>query len=264
MSSLFLIGMGPGDLALFPAKGRQALAACTDVIGYNLYIELLTPLLDGKQRHELPLGAETERARMALNIAAQGRTTALISSGDIGIYAMAAVVFELLDRQLAGKESAPAWLQLHIEIIPGISAMQMAASRVGAPLGHDFCAISLSDLLTPWDTIEARINAAGLGDFVVTFYNPVSRQRDWQLNAAKEILLRYRPTTTPVILGRNLARADESIRVTTLADLDSADVDMLTVVIVGNSTSRQLHIQNRDWVYTPRGYGYTRLLETGS
>ena len=166
---------------------------------------------------------------------------------------MATLVFELLD-----KEPEAGWETIDIEVIPGISAMQAAASKIGAPLGHDFCAISLSDLLTPWETIEARLNAAGQGDFVISFYNPVSIKRDWQLAKAKEILLNYRPANTPVIIGRNLTRAEEKITITTLAELDHTQVDMLTLVMIGNSESRHITVENgeakRDWVYTPRGY----------
>lgn len=215
---------------------------------------MLHDLCTGKQHHDLPLGQEIERARLALNLAASGKVTSLISSGDVGIYAMATLVFELLDRQLQGLENHPEWLDVAIEVIPGISAMQAAASRVGAMLGHDFCTISLSDLLTPWQTIEKRLHSAGQGDFVVSFYNPVSKKRDWQLNTARDILLQYRPAETPVVLGRQLTRAEESIRILTLAELDAKDVDMFTLVSVGNSESRHISYNNQQWVYTPRGY----------
>ena len=254
MSRLFVIGTGPGDAALVAPKALDAIKASRDLVAYGLYLDLLGDVCQGKQHHQLPLGEEIGRARLALDLAASGKATALISSGDIGIYAMATLVFELLDQQLQGKEQHPEWLDVEIEVIPGISAMQAGASRVGALLGHDFCTISLSDLLTPWQTIEKRIHSAGSGDFVVSFYNPVSKKRDWQLNQARDILLQYRPETTPVLLGRQLTREDESIRIITLQQLDAKDVDMFTLVSVGNSESRHIINGEKQWVYTPRGY----------
>jgi precorrin-3B C17-methyltransferase len=162
---------------------------------------------------------------------------------------MAAVVFELLNN-----ENKQSWRDIEIEVVPGVTAMQTLAARVGAPLGHDFCAISLSDLLTSWTVIEKRILAAAQGDFVVSFYNPVSRNRDWQLDRAKEVLLDYRAPSTPVILGRNLTRDNESIVVTHLEKLRSSDVDMLTIVMVGSSTSVAFQHNQKLCVYTPRGY----------
>ncbi|MAR90373.1 MAG: precorrin-3B C(17)-methyltransferase [Pseudomonadales bacterium] len=254
MSKLFVIGTGPGDKDLVAPKAVAAIQSCSDLVAYGLYLDLLGNVCDGKQHHDLPLGEEIKRARLALDLAASGKTTALISSGDIGIYAMATLVFELLDMQLQGKEEHPEWLNVEIEVVPGISAMQAAASRVGAMLGHDFCTISLSDLLTPWQTIEKRLHACGQGDFVVSFYNPRSKKRDWQINAARDILLQYRPDSTPVVLGRQLTREDESITITTLDKLDAKDVDMFTLVSVGNSESRHIANGEKQWVYTPRGY----------
>jgi len=255
MSKLFVIGMGPGDLGLVAPNALTALKASTDLVAYGYYLDLLgDDIIGSKTHHNLPLGEETERARLALDLAAAGKSTALISSGDIGIYAMATLVFELLDRQLQGQDNHPEWLNVDIEVVPGISAMQAGASRVGAMLGHDFCTISLSDLLTPWETIDKRIHAAGVGDFVVSFYNPVSKKRDWQLNHARDVLLQYRPTTTPVMIGRQLTRPDEDIHLTTLAQLDAKDVDMFTMVSVGNSESRHIVNGNKEWIYTPRGY----------
>ena len=254
MSQLFVVGTGPGDKALVAPRALEAINASSDLVAYGLYLDLLGDACAGKTHHDLPLGEEIGRARLALDLAASGKTTALISSGDIGIYAMATLVFELLDQQLQGKENHPGWLDVEIEVIPGISAMQAGASRVGAMLGHDFCTVSLSDLLTPWETIEKRIHSAGAGDFVISFYNPVSRKRDWQLNTARDILLQYRPAETPVLLGRQLTREDESIRIITLAELDAKDVDMFTLVSVGNSESRHIVNGSKAWVYTPRGY----------
>ena len=254
MKKLFILGTGPGDLALLTPKAKQAIAASSDLVAYGLYIDLMGEICAGKTRHDLPLGEEINRARLALDLAAQGKDTALISSGDIGIYAMATLVFELLDRQLQGLEDHSEWLEIDIQVIPGISAMQAGASAVGAMLGHDFCTISLSDLLTPWETIKKRIECAAAGDFVVSFYNPVSKKRDWQLNTARDILLQSRPGNTPVMIGRQLTREDQHIRIIELKDLDAKDVDMFTMVSVGNSESRRIVNGEKEWVYTPRGY----------
>lgn len=254
MSKLFLIGTGPGDIDLVAPKAMAAVQASSDLVAYGLYLDLLGDVCNGKTHHDLPLGKEIDRARLALDLAAQGKATALVSSGDIGIYAMATLVFELLDRQLQGLESHPEWLDVDIEVVPGISAMQAGASKVGAMLGHDFCTISLSDLLTPWETIEKRLHSCGTGDFVVSFYNPRSKKRDWQINTARDILLQYRPANTPVLLGRQLTREDESITMTTLDKLHSDDVDMFTMVTVGNSQSRHIVNGQKEWIYTPRGY----------
>ncbi|WP_082865469.1 precorrin-3B C(17)-methyltransferase, partial [Oleiphilus sp. HI0086] len=209
MSQLFVVGTGPGDRSLVAPKALSAIGASSDLVAYGLYLDLLGDVCDGKTHHELPLGEEIGRAKLALDLAASGKTTALVSSGDIGIYAMATLVFELLDQQLLKQAQGealdhPEWLDVEIDVVPGISAMQAGASRVGAMLGHDFCTVSLSDLLTPWETIEKRIHSAGQGDFVISFYNPVSKKRDWQLNHARDVLLQYRPASTPVLLGRQL------------------------------------------------------------
>lgn len=248
--SLAIIGIGPGAAEARTHEVDAAVRQATDLVGYKLYLDLLGPLAANKARHGYELGEEEMRVRIALDLAAQGRDVALICSGDAGIYAMATLVFELIDR-----EGNPDWARVEITGFPGVSAMQTAAARIGAPLGHDFCAISLSDLLTPWEAIEQRLQAAAAGDFVVAFYNPVSQRRRTQLAAAKEILLRHRPAETPVILGRNLGRDCETVTVVTLRDLKVEDVDMLTLVIVGASQTRAVARPDGGvWVYTPRGY----------
>jgi len=262
MTKLYVVGTGPGDIDLVAPKAMAAIKASSDLVAYGLYLDLLGVVCDGKTHHDLPLGEEIGRARLALTLAASGKATALISSGDIGIYAMATLVFELLDQQLQGEGAPPRgeddlhpeWLDVEIEVVPGISAMQAGAASVGALLGHDFCTISLSDLLTPWETIEKRLHACGQGDFVVSFYNPRSKKREWQINTARDVLLQYRPASTPVLLGRQLTRADESITFTTLGELHSDNVDMFTMVSVGNSESRHIINGNKEWIYTPRGY----------
>ena len=242
---LSLIGIGPGDLQQMTLAAQHALGVAEVVIGYELYIELVRPLLRPDQENVIsPIGSEMERAQQAIDLAVTGRHIALISSGDIGIYAMASPVFEILrQRGWSGQEP-------EVEVFPGISAVQAAAARLGAPLGHDFCTISLSDLLTPWPVIERRLQAAAWGDFVVAFYNPRSQKRDWQLPRAIEILLAYRPATTPVAIVHHVTRPEEQIHLTTLGQLEPDQVDMFTLVLVGNSQSYVLS----DHLVTPRGY----------
>jgi cobalt-precorrin 5A hydrolase/precorrin-3B C17-methyltransferase len=248
--SLAIVGIGPGAAQARTHEVEAAIRAVTDLVGYKLYLDLLGPLAAHKAQHGYELGEEEMRVRIALGLAAEGRDVALVCSGDAGIYAMATLVFELIER-----EDNPDWARLEISGLPGVSAMQTAAARIGAPLGHDFCAISLSDLLTPWEVIEQRLRSAAAGDFVVAFYNPVSRRRRTQLAAAKDILLRHRPAETPVVLARNLGREGESVTVVTLRGLKVEDVDMLTLVIVGSSATRAVARPDGGvWVYTPRGY----------
>jgi len=248
---LTIVGIGPGDARFRTPDAEAAIRAASDVVGYRLYLDLLGPSIAGKSRHGFELGEEEARVRAALDLAAEGRAVALVSSGDAGIYAMGALVFELLDRT----ERAD-WRRVAVASAPGISALQAAAARIGAPLGHDFCAISLSDLMTPWPAIERRVAAAAAGDFVIAFYNPVSRRRRTQLAAARDILLSHRPAETPVVLARNLGRPGERVEVVALKDLSADRVDMLTLVLVGSSETRRIHRGDGGvWVYTPRGYG---------
>ncbi|WP_282609987.1 precorrin-3B C(17)-methyltransferase [Pelagibius sp. Alg239-R121] len=248
--SLSVIGLGPGNAEWRAPEVEALVRQASDLVGYGLYLDLLGPLAKDKIRHDYALGEEEARVRAALDLAAEGRDVALICSGDPGIYAMAALVYELLDRA-----DNPAWRRVAHKVVPGISALQAAAARIGAPLGHDFCAISLSDLLTPWEAIERRLKAAAEGDFVVAFYNPVSKRRTTQLARAVEILSVHRPAETPVVLGRNLGRPGETVTVLDLADLTPDKVDMLTVVLIGSSTTRRVERADGScWVYTPRGY----------
>lgn len=257
--ALSIVGTGPGDPAHRIPATETAVAQASDLVGYGPYLDLLGIAADGKARHEFGLGAEEDRCRHALELAAKGRNVALVSSGDPGIFAMASLVFELLDQ--AENET---WGRIEISVHPGVSAMQLAAARAGAPLGHDFCAISLSDLLTPWPAIEARLRAAAQADFVVALYNPASRRRRRQLETARDILLAHRPADTPVVVARNLAREGEQVAVVPLSELSLDTVDMLTVVIIGNSQSRTVADATRRWAYTPRGYAAKRDSETGS
>ncbi|RAU23157.1 precorrin-3B C(17)-methyltransferase [Paramagnetospirillum kuznetsovii] len=247
---LFVVGIGPGTPEWRAPQASAAIAASEDLVGYGMYLDLLGPAAVGKSRHESALGAEEARARKALELAAEGRAVSLVCSGDPGIYALATLVFELLDR-----EKRADWNRVDITVVPGISALQAAAARAGAPVNHDFCTISLSDLLTPWESIETRLKAAASADFVVCFYNPVSNRRRDQLPRARDILLTGRPPETPVILARQLGRPGETVEVITLGELSPDKVDMLTMVVVGSSETRSFATPSRTWTYTPRGYG---------
>src|SRR6516164_4014484 len=246
--TLAVIGIGPGDPAWRTPEASVAVAQASDVVGYGLYLDLLGRAIAGKHRHASDLGDEAARVCQALDLAAKGRSVALVSSGDAGIYGLASLVFELLDRA-----ARPEWRTVEILVCPGVSAAQAAAARAGAPLGHDFCVISLSDLMTPWEAIRRRLEAAAASDFVVALYNPRSSRRPARLTEAVEILLRHRPPQTPVFLGRNLGRAGEKGHILTLSELENAKIDMLTVVIVGSSTTRRLD-SDPPRLYTPRGY----------
>lgn len=246
---LSVIGIGPGSDEWRSPQASQALRDATDVVGYGLYLDLVEDLIKGKDRHESGLANEERRARIALDLAAEGKRVCLVCSGDAGIYALATLVFELMD-----KEDKAGWNRLKVDVAPGISALQACAARIGAPINHDFCTISLSDLLTPWEDIQRRLQAAADGDFVVAFYNPRSKRRVTQIEKARDILLSGRPPETPVVLGRNLGRATESLEVITLGELTSDHADMLTMVLVGSSQSRVIDRGVNRWVYTPRGY----------
>ncbi len=246
---LTIVGIGPGTADWRTPAVTSALARVTDVVGYGLYLDILGGLIDGKNCHQSDLAQEEDRVRKSLELAAEGKDVALVSSGDAGIYALATLAFELLER-----ENDPAWNRLDISVEPGVSAIQAAAARMGAPIGHDFCLISLSDLLTPWTEIERRLKAAAEGDFVVGLYNPVSKRRRHQLEIARDTLLTGRPAETPVILARNLGRPTEHISVVTLGELTPDHADMLTLVLIGNCQTRHFKAGEKSWVYTPRGY----------
>ncbi|MEH2071994.1 MAG: precorrin-3B C(17)-methyltransferase [Nostoc sp.] len=247
---LAIIGTGPGGQEWMSGEVKEILKSATDLVGYKTYLDLIGSLGDGKQRHESDNRQEEARAKMALDLAASGRYVAVVSSGDPGIYAMATAVFEVCDRYLK-----PEWESIDIHVAPGISAMQAAAAAIGAPLGHDFCAISLSDILKPWSAIAQRIAAAAEADFVIAFYNPVSKERTWQLAEARNILLQYRTSDTPVVLARNLGRPGKIVKVITLEELAPATADMRTIILVGSTKTRIINRRDGSiWVYTPRRY----------
>ena len=249
-----LIGIGPGQAAWRTPEASRLVAEADELVGYGLYIDLLGPLAAGKPRHDFPLGGEEARCRFALERAGEGRDVAIICSGDAGIYAMGALVFELMDTGAAGGPVSDAARRVEVISAPGVSALQAAAARAGAPLGHDFCAISLSDLLTPRADILRRIRAAAEGDFVIAFYNPVSKRRRTLLAEARDILLGHRPEDCPVLLASSLGRPEEEIRYRTLATLEVDEVDMLTTVLIGSSQSRLAQLGEGPRMYTPRGY----------
>ena len=260
---LSVIGIGPGAAAWRTPEASLRLGEAEEIVGYGLYLDLVADITAGKPKHAFPLGAEEARARFALTRAADGRRVALISSGDAGIYGMASLVFELIAQAAhsEGRVSRDGALpvaaaRVEVEVLPGISALQAAAARVGAPLGHDFAAISLSDLLTPWETIQARLEAVARSDFVVALYNPVSRRRTRQFETAQGILRAHRPPETPVAIAANLGRSAENVRVMRLDEIKTTDIDMLTVVIVGASQSRVVDrgAGLTPWMFTPRGY----------
>ena len=251
--ALEVIGSGPGALDQLTPAARAALAAATTWVGYGPYLDRLEPLRAPHQlRLDGVLGKEQERCATALAMACQGQRVVLVSSGDSGIYGLAGLA---VARWLDLSEQDRPGFAVH----PGISALQMAAARLGGPLMHDFCVISLSDKLTPWATIRQRLQAAALGDFVVALYNPRSKERVWQLQEARRILLAERSGSTPVAICRQLARPEEQVTLTTLAALESSTVDMLTLVLVGNSQTRR----QGPWLVTPRGYALDRIVESG-
>ena len=240
--SLVIVGTGPGKAELMTPATQAAIAEATDLVGYGPYLDRV-PAMQGQCRHASDNRVELDRARHALSLAASGRKVAVVSGGDPGVFAMAAAVFEAVE---AGD---PAWRTLDIRVEPGVTAMLAAAAEVGAPLGGDFCAISLSDNLKSWSTIERRLKAAAEGDFVIALYNPASKARPHQLGEAFALLRTVKATETPVLLVRAAGSGDAKVIATTLADVDATQADMRTLVIVGASTTRQVG----RWIYTPRG-----------
>lgn len=251
---LHIVGIGPGEAISRTAAAVEALSACSDWVGYGLYLDLIADLRFGQQEHRFPLGEEEERVRHALELAATGKIVALVCSGDGQIYAMASLVYELLTSE-GSRVLSDAAKRVMISSHSGLSALQIASSRTGALLGHDFCAISLSDLLTPREDILRRLEAAAMGDFVVALYNPRSQRRTDLIETAKAILSAHRPASTPVVIGSSLGRSEEVVTVTTLEKFDPTRIDMLSIVLIGSSTSRAFtRGDGKTVAYTPRGY----------
>ena len=243
---LAIVGLGPGAAEMQTAQAAAALAEATDLVGYGPYLERVPPR-PGQLRHESDNREELARARHALALAADGRRVAVVSSGDAGVFAMASAVFEAIET------GEPEWRALDPEVVPGISAMFAAASRVGAPLGADFCAISLSDNLKPWATVTRRLQAAAEAGFVIALYNPLSRARPWQLGAAFDLLRKALPGTTPVVFATAVSRPEERIDIAALADADPARADMRTLVLIGSAATRRIERpRGRPFLYSPR------------
>jgi cobalt-precorrin 5A hydrolase/precorrin-3B C17-methyltransferase len=248
---LAVIGLGPGAAELMVPAVKAELARCTDVLGYETYVRMAGPFRDDQVQHCTDNREEMQRARHAFELAAQGRSVVVVSSGDPGVFAMAAAVLEALH-----ESSEPAWHQVELEILPGVSASLATAAQAGAPLGHDFCVMSLSDNLKPWSIIEKRLDLASQADLALAFYNPISRSRPWQLGRALEIVALHRTPETPVVLGRDIGRPGQTLRVTTLGQLTPEQVDMRTMVLIGSSTTCVFpRAGGGEWVYTPRWYG---------
>ena len=243
---LSVIGLGPGDAAHVTPEASASIAEATDLFGYGPYLDRLTLRAD-QHRHVSDNREELDRSRAALVAAAEGKTVAVVSGGDPGVFAMAAAVCEAI-------EHGPAeWRGIELQVVPGVTAMLAVAARSGAPLGHDFCAISLSDNLKPWDVVKHRLKAAAGAGFVIALYNPISRARPWQLGKAFEVLRESLPTTTPVIFGRAAFRQDEKIVINTLGEADPAQADMATCIIVGSAETRVIERNGRaPLVYSPR------------
>jgi cobalt-precorrin 5A hydrolase/precorrin-3B C17-methyltransferase len=247
---LTVVGLGPGDAALMVPAARAALAEATDILGYETYVKMAGPFRAEQRVYCTDNRQELERARHAFELASEGRSVAVVSSGDPGVFAMAAAVLEALEASGNAR-----WAAVELAILPGVSAAMATAAQAGAPLGHDFCMLSLSDNLKPWAIIEKRLRHAAEADLVMAFYNPISRARPWQLERAFDIVREYRSPATKVVLGRDIGRPGATLATTTLGDVRAERVDMRTMVIVGSSTTREFAVgRQRAWVYTPRGY----------
>ncbi|MCY1391575.1 Precorrin-3B C(17)-methyltransferase [compost metagenome] len=248
---LAVIGLGPGAAELMVPAVKAELARANDVLGYETYVRMAGPFRADQVLHCTDNREEMQRARHAFELAAQGRSVVVVSSGDPGVFAMAAAVLEALH-----ESSEPAWHAVELEILPGVSASLATAAQAGAPLGHDFCVLSLSDNLKPWEIIEKRLDLAAQADLALAFYNPISRARPWQLGRALEIVGQHRTPDTPVVLGRDIGRPGQTLRVVTLGSLTSDQVDMRTMVLIGSSTTCVFaRADGGEWVYTPRWYG---------
>lgn len=249
--SIAVVGLGPGRSEWLVPEGASYIVDATDLVGYHTYLAMIpTDLLRGQIVHGSDNREEIDRARFALQLASEGRRVAVISSGDPGVFAMASALFEAQ----TDEHVQPQWSALDIVVVPGITAALATAARAGAPLGHDWCVISLSDNLKPWAIIEKRLRSALDADFVLALYNPVSRHRPTQLSTAFDIIRSYRTPSTPIILGRDVGRPAEHVDVVELGDVDLARCDMRTVILVGSSTTRIDTVGGRQRAHTPRRY----------
>lgn len=240
MKKLYIVGLGPGGGRDLTGRAREALEASDVIVGYTVYVDLVRAEYGHKELLSTPMKKEQERCEMALALADEGKTVAMVCSGDPGVYGMAGLCYEL----------SPRWPQVELEVVPGITAACGGAAVLGAPLMHDFCLVSLSDLMTPWEKIEARLAAAGQADFVLCLYNPSSKKRKDYLQKACDILLQYKDPQTPCGYVSQIGRDGESYTLLTLEELRQAEVDMFTTVFVGNSQTKVIGGR----LVTPRGY----------
>jgi precorrin-3B methylase len=271
--ALYVVGIGPGSEADMTIRARAAIEQADTVVGYTTYIKLVEGMLAGKDVVSTGMMKEADRCAQAVRLASEGKSVALVSSGDAGIYGMAGLVLEIVEEQVVGQpppgpEGHPppqagrgkgykeqGTLPFEFEVIPGVPAVCSSAASLGAPLMHDFAVISLSDLLTPWELIVKRLDAAASADFVIALYNPRSKGRPGYLEQARDIIIKHRPGSTPVGIVKDSTRDGERVIVTTLGELPVEEVDMTTMVIVGNSQSRRF----MDYILTPRGYKGKRI-----
>ena len=240
-----VVGLGPGDTAWTTPEVAHELSFATDLVGYGPYVNRV-PTRPGQRRHSSDNRVEAERAAMALDLAKNGARVAVVSSGDPGVFAMAAAVLEV-----AAEDQ---WRGVPVRILPGMTAANAVASRVGAPLGHDYAVLSLSDRLKPWDVVARRISAVAAADMAFAVYNPASKSRTWQVQAMKDLVLEHRSPETPVVIGRDVAGAEESVRVVTLGELEPSEIDMRTLLIVGSSMTTVVETGSGRQVFTPRRY----------
>ncbi|MEU2089887.1 precorrin-3B C(17)-methyltransferase [Nocardia beijingensis] len=249
VGEVVVVGLGPGAPEWTTDEVRAALAEATDLVGYTTYLNRV-PERGGQRRHASDNRVESERAAMALDLAKRGARVAVVSSGDPGVFAMAAAVLE--------EAADPQWREVPVRVLPGLTAANAVASRAGAPLGHDYAMISLSDRLKPWEVVAQRLSAVAAADMAIAIYNPASSQRTWQVSAMRDLLLEHRKPDTPVVIGRDVGGPTESVRVVPLGDLDPAEVDMRTLLIIGASTTTALETPAGTRVYTSRRYGRAR------
>ncbi|MBF0338164.1 MAG: precorrin-3B C(17)-methyltransferase [Nitrospirae bacterium] len=247
---LYVVGIGPGAIEHMSQRALEVIRQSECVVGYTTYVGLIDALVDGKEVHSTAMTQEVDRCRKAIDLAAEGRSVAVVSSGDPGIYAMAGLILELLN----GRGD------IDVEIVPGVPALCASAARLGAPLMHDFACVSLSDRLTSWELIEKRLHAAADADFVIVLYNPKSKGRSMHINTARDIILRYRAETTPVGIVKAAMREGESVVITDLSRMLNYEIDMHTTVIIGNSQTLRIN----DFLVTPRGYKEKKKKERGS
>lgn len=244
MSTVYVVGLGPGAGEQMTVRAEKILEACPVILGYTVYIDLVREQYPEKKFLSTPMKQEVKRCQMAFEEAVKGQDVAMVCSGDAGVYGMAGLIYEV------GRE----YPEIKIEIIPGITAATGGAAVLGAPLMHDFAVISLSDLLTPWETIENRLDAAAKTDFSICLYNPSSRKRADYLKRACEIFLRYKSVDTVCGIVKNIGRDGETKKVMTLAELKDYEADMFTTVFIGNSRTKKSALGGQDWMVTPRGY----------